>query len=303
MGVVTLEQCRPGSPSTDPVPDDKPAPVQVFGLDLTGPVGQDAAMARQEFRRDWPGEPHAAWQAASRAVQSLPRPPLPEWRDLDVFTRQVVLPPATPSPAGTVGAGIFFLVCAWLKDFRGFLGIGLSALAIVLVLAGLYFLWLERARHQHRVRRVHARCLAHAVGGHAYRTSYAYIWSEGTTTDTTTSLLIDDRLPDDDAARLQYAVRLWLARVADQGLKAQVVKVHENRYAVPTSEIFGPEAVGGWLIMDQGVDDTPWRLLIDRPNGVREYMHDEILAIRGGRGRLYLDDARRDETGDRLSRS
>ncbi|AKS35604.1 hypothetical protein [Mycolicibacterium goodii] len=258
-------------------------------------------MARKQFRREWPGDPHAAWQQAARALasRSLPRPELPQWRDFDVFTRQVSLPPATPSPFGTVGAGLFFALCAWLKDFRGFFGIGLAVLAAVLVLAGFYFLWLERARHQQRVRRIHGRCLAHGVGCHAYRTSYAYIWAEGNGTETTTSLLIDERLPGDDAVRLQQAVRIWLARVlANPGLKAQVVKVHENRYAVPTSEIFGPQASGGWLTVDQGADDTPWRLLIDRPDGVREYLYDEILVVRGQQGRLYLDEPRHDRVTD-----
>ena len=69
-------------------------------------------MARKQLRRDWPGDPHAAWREAGNATttcqtHSLPRPALPDWRDFDVFTRQVSLPPATPSPSGTVGVGLF----------------------------------------------------------------------------------------------------------------------------------------------------------------------------------------------------
>lgn len=264
-------------------------------------------MVRKQFERDWPGDPHAAWREAANATMtcrthSLPRPALPDWRDFDVFTRQVSVPPTTPSPLGTVGVGLFFVLCAWLKDFRGFFGIGFAVLAALLVIAGLCFLWYERPRQQQRrVCRVYGRCLAHGVGGHAYRTSFAYIWGENSSTETTTSLLIDERLPDDAAAQLQHAVRIWLARVlADPHMKSQAADAYENRFVVPVSEIFGPEATGAWLIRDQEEDDTPWRLLIDRPNGVREYLFDEILVSADGRGGLYLDEPRHDEIGDRM---
>ncbi|WP_231750672.1 hypothetical protein [Mycobacterium sp. NAZ190054] len=220
----------------------------------------------------------------------MPRPQLPVWRDVDVFARHVRLPHRTPSPLGTVAAGVFVALLAWSRDFDGVPGIGLAVIAVLLLVAGCYFMWLGKARRRCRLGRVHARALEHGVAGHAYRTAFS--WSGGEGRPTPTSLLIDERLPDSAAGRLQHAVRIWLARVtSDDDLTAQAQRTLDHRWAVPTTEIFGPEAVGAWLILDQGDDDSPWRLLIDRPDGPEEYFYDEVMPIKGPRGRLHLDDA------------
>ncbi|MGE2726599.1 hypothetical protein [Mycolicibacterium pulveris] len=214
----------------------------------------------------------------------MPRPEVPNWRDAEVFADRVRLPHATPSPLGTVGAGCFTAFLAWLAHFDGVLGVALVVIASVLVTAGLYFMWWNRARHARRVRRIHARAMAHGVGGHAYRT--VFCWHDGEGQPTPTSLLIDERLPNHAASRLQQAVRSWLARVtADRVMNSAAMQQFNRRWAVPTTEIFGPEAHGAWLILEQGNDDSPWRLLIDRPDGPEEYYYDEVMVIGGAHNR------------------
>ncbi|MGB3473552.1 MAG: hypothetical protein WBA69_02075 [Mycobacterium sp.] len=220
----------------------------------------------------------------------LPRPELPDWRDTEVFTSQVLLQPTTPSPLGTAAAGAFTAFLAWLKDFSGVLGIGLAVIAAILVVTGCFLMWWTRARREHTVRCRHARALDYGIGAHAYRTAFSRYDGEGQSTST--SLLIDERLPDVAAIRLQHAVRTWLARVtADRDLNSAACTKLNFRWAVPTAEIFGPEATGAWLVLDQGDDDSPWRLLIDRPDGPEEYYYDEVMVIDGPSGRLYLDHA------------
>ncbi|KUH81689.1 hypothetical protein AU186_17030 [Mycobacterium sp. GA-1999] len=248
-------------------------------------------MVRKSRQRDWPGAPHEAWADATRrhGLRSLPRPNVPNWREPEVFTSRVLLPHATPSPTGTVAMGVFLVFLAWLKDFDGVLGVGLTVIAALLVAVGCYWMWWTRARRAHRVRRIHARALDHGVGGHAYRTVFA--WNDGEGSPTPISLLIDETLPDFAASRLQFAVRTWLARVTtDRHLNSQACQALGHRWAVPAAEIFGPEAAGAWLIRDQGDDDSPWRLLIDRPDGPTEYFYDEVMVISGPPGRLHLDD-------------
>lgn len=250
-------------------------------------------MGRKRRQRDWPGDPHGAWaEARSRhGTDSLPRPRVPNWRDADVFASHVLLQPATPSPLGMVGVGGFLGLLAVLARWRDHSALLVGALlgaAVILVVAGCFLMWWVPARHAHRVRRIHAQALECGVGGHAYRTDFS--WHDGEGTPTPASLLIDERLPTHVASRLQHAVRTWLARVtAEPNLNAQARQTLNRRWAVPTAEIFGPEAAGAWLVLDQGDDDTPWRLLIDRPGGPEEYFFDEVMVINGLPGRLHLD--------------
>lgn len=250
-------------------------------------------MGRKRRKREWPGDPHGVWAEAKRShgAGTLPRPEIPDWRDADVFTDRVLLPPSTPSPLGMAAAGVFLAVLAvvaWWKDRSGVLVVGLTAGAVILVVTGCFLMWWLPARRAHRVRRVHARALQCGVGAHAYRTTFSR--SDGEGGRTPTSLLIDGCLPNFEASRLQRAVRDWLRRVTTDGhLAAQANQRLAHRWVVPTAEIFGPDAIGGWLALDQGDDDTPWRLLIDRPDGPEEYYYDEVMVINGSPGRLYLD--------------
>ncbi|MGV0834249.1 hypothetical protein [Mycolicibacterium thermoresistibile] len=250
-------------------------------------------MDRKRRQRDWPGAPHGAWAEAHRGlgVPPLPRPQLPDWRDAEVFADRVRLRPTTPSPLGTVGVGGFLVLLAVLagwQDRSAVLVWGLGSAAAVCLTAGVFWMWWLPARHQHRVRRMHARALVHGVGGHAYRTGLS--WHDGEGSPTPIFLLLDERLSDDAAARMQHAFRIWLRRIlADRASLSAARQMFTHRWAVPVTEIFGPEATGAWLVLDQGADDSPWRLLIDRPTGAEAYHHDEIMIIDGPSHRLSLE--------------
>ncbi|KWX22935.1 hypothetical protein AFM11_18240 [Mycolicibacterium wolinskyi] len=250
-------------------------------------------MVRKRRKREWPGRPRDVWAEASRrhGVPSLPRPEVPNWRDIEVFGSRVLLHPATPSPPATVGFGAFtamLALLAWWKDHPTLLVGALGVAAAILVSVGCFWMWWVPARRERRLSRTHARALDYGVGAHAYRTRFTR--PEESSQPRTTSLLIDERLPTFAASRLQHAVRDWLARVtADAAMNAEAVHLLGRRWVVPITEIFGPDAHGGWLVIDQGEDDTPWRLLIDRPDGPEEYFYDEVMAIDGPPGRLYLD--------------
>lgn len=242
-------------------------------------VADAVNMAARQRQREWPGDPHAVW-GATRGwcdMQSPPRPRLPDWRDADVFAQCVSPRHVTPTPWCTVAAGLFFAVCVWLQD-GGLLDIVFAVGAVGLVTAGFYFMWWERYRHAHWMRRLHARALEYGVGGHAYRTEFT--WHDGEGAPTATFLVVDERLPDHAALRLHRALTTWLDRVtADPQLNSRARQLFNRRWAVALVEIFGPEAAGGWLVLDQGDDDSPWRLLLDRPTRVEEYLHDEIMVI------------------------
>ena len=256
--------------------------------------GPDAVpVDRKRQHRDWPGAPHQAWAEAHRCLgtRSLPRPPLPDWRDAEMFADRVRLRPTTPSPWGTVGVGGFLVLLAVLacwRDRSAVLVWVLGVAAAICLLAGAFWMWWLPARQQHRLRRMHARALEHGVGGHAYRTDFS--WHDGEGTPTPVFLVLDERLSADAAARTQHAVRIWLRRIlADRASASAAQRMFGHRWAVVATEIFGSEATGAWLVLDQGGDDSPWRLLIDRPTGPEAYHHDEIMVIGGSSHRLSLE--------------
>ncbi|WP_420751349.1 hypothetical protein [Rhodococcus sp. O3] len=115
-----------------------------------------------------------------------------------------------------------------------------------------------------------------STGTEAFRIDAGGVWQD-------TSVVIDTALAADDAARLLRAFDLWFTVLENDALACRAAQLRFGSATIVTSEeIFGPGAVGGYLVLDQYSGTIGWRLLVaGRPLNplVGPYRGGEIFAV------------------------
>lgn len=98
-----------------------------------------------------------------------------------------------------------------------------------------------------------------------------------------TAVVIDTGIAADHAARLLWAFDAWFTVLENNDLAHRGARLRFGSATIVTSEeIFGPEAVGGYLVRDPHPGTRGWRLLIaDRPRNpaLSSYRKGEVLTV------------------------
>lgn len=221
--------------------------------------------------RHWPADPASAWAQASGSSVPIARygdPPSirPLEEIAENMRRQRVFVPTVALVFTVVGA---ILVGGLLSGVFPLSGRSTSAAVqwtagVVLLIVG-PVLWIgHRQWRAHEERRGFPP--ARGVLCEIRPTTFRIGDGDG---HCLTSVAIDARTSDEQASRIAAAFRIWLARLeADKeadsaaenawgsGLRRRVV----NAFA--SEEIFGPEAVGGYLVRGTA-GSSPWALLLE----------------------------------------
>jgi len=226
------------------------------------------------------------------------RPPVPPWQAFDDFRAHA----GVPRWSGSAFTLVFFALVpafwAWKRHSDAEPNQGLTraiaAVAVAVVVGGLFWAAWDRYGRERYLRRVHRRALAHGIAVHAYPTSFRMDDSGNSHGHRTkpTILLVDARLPEATARRLHGAFEAWCDRLAaDPAATAQAREAVWYRRMVALSEIFGPEATGAWLSeipSDMRGDRSPWRLLLLDPKHVEV---SEVLSLGDGPAPAATDPA------------
>lgn len=98
-----------------------------------------------------------------------------------------------------------------------------------------------------------------------------------------TAVVIDTAVAADDAARLLRAFDVWFTVLESDYLARRGAQLRFGSATIVTSEeIFGPGAVGGYLVRDQHPGTSGWRLLIadrSRHPVLSPYRRGEVLTV------------------------
>lgn len=257
-------------------------------------------MANNATYAPWPGRSDVAWSAAealSTSPSSRPeqRRVAPDIATLDGFRRHV----RTPFSEG-------FLLCAVLGGLTGALlliyAVGPASVhvrnptlaavirygAIVALVISLIGCVCGAPVSPLSSRLAHARMRARPhILGHVYpaksRTGTWRFRVEAGEGLQDTAVVIDTVLEADSAARLLEAFDVWFEtlendRLADRGAQLRF----GSATIVATSDIFGPEATGGYLVRDEHPDRGGWRLLISArplPSTRNVFRSGEVLTV------------------------
>ncbi|RIQ11372.1 hypothetical protein [Jiangella rhizosphaerae] len=205
------------------------------------------------------------------------RRPVPDLTDFAAFAaRTDTRDPVWLSPVLLAGLGVF---CAGYSAVPGTGLLPLSqetrrvvllVLTAVFVVAALVVLLRNLRRGDGELRRLHRRFLAHGILTEAFRTSLDVSYGESFQP---AWVLIEARVPDEQAARLHAALDGWLAAVGtDPALSRRISGwFRAGSGLVPSEELFGPDAVGGYLA------------------GPSRYGHWKIVLPRAGAGPMAAD--------------
>ncbi len=199
-----------------------------------------------------------------------PRRPAPDLSDPAEFAARVKLrSPRWQGPALLAGLALFCLVYSMVP---GDSTLPLSAdgrRLVLLLLAGAFavaaatVLWWDLRTRAGAYRRAHADFLDCGTVAQGYLTSldvgheeYRPAW-----------VLIDSRVPDEQAARLYAAFDTWIdAVLADPKLRRRVVIwFRTGGETVPSESVFGADATGGFLVGPQLRGH--WKLLLPTAGG------------------------------------
>lgn len=198
------------------------------------------------------------------------RKPAPDLSDPAEFTARVKLrSPLWQAPALLAGLAVFCAVYAAVPG-TGLLSMSpqdrrtvLMVLAAVFAAAAVAVLVWDLRTRAGAYRRAHAAFLERGTVAQGYLTSldvgheeYRPAW-----------VLIDSRVPDEQAARLYAAFDTWIdAVLADPKLRRRVVTwFRTGSVTVPSETVFGAEATGGFLVGPQ--QRGHWKLLLPTTGG------------------------------------
>ncbi|SDT30605.1 hypothetical protein [Jiangella sp. DSM 45060] len=232
-------------------------------------------------QQPWPGDPAAAWRRAPIDGPAPPsrRPAPPDLSDFETFTR--LLPHrgeylAMPLMYGIGGA---FCVAVGLHLMRyqrpldpfdgtlpGWLGLIAYWPPWFLVL-GLGVAWLcwapmsyvrGKRDHPRRLRELYERINRDGIMVQTFLSTLRLEAHEGTDPS---RIAIETRIGDTQAGRLHAAFHHWLDALRDDGdaRTAAQERIGERR-VLPATELFGPEAQGGYLIRATSIN--PWQVLL-----------------------------------------
>ncbi|MEU6860123.1 hypothetical protein AB0B28_14770 [Glycomyces sp. NPDC046736] len=215
-----------------------------------------------------PGSPRHHWDAAEHAP-ALPPETAPAVADLDDFTAHVDLRgPRWQGPALLLGLAVFCAIYAAVPGTGNLFDLSAEARrTALLVLAGVLtaaaaatLVWDLRTR-ANAYQRAYERFAKHGITARAFLTSL----DVGHEQFQPAWVLIDADLSEAQAARLHAAFDSWInAALADPETRDRVVRLHRTTIGVlPSEELFGPEAAGGFLAPP--LSRSRWHVMI--PSG------------------------------------
>ncbi|MCD0442371.1 hypothetical protein LO763_01855 [Glycomyces sp. A-F 0318] len=247
--------------------------------------------------KPWPGDPEAVWAAAAHPLPREALRPMsapPDVAGFDDFAARVAPRPGIASAIISLIAGIFFsaegiALLALRPDWRpddaeGFEAVFFFALHwhwLPAIAAGLWFLFSapriyrrEYREHPGEVRALYEAFHDRGVLCELFSTPYKVQSGDGWAA---AALAVDVRLPPERAARVRRAFKAWFAVLADdKRADKEAADLHRGRDVLEATELFGPEAEGGYLV-HSGFMET-WTVLIpDPPGGKKRW---ERLGVR-----------------------
>lgn len=223
---------------------------------------KDGIQRLRGHRTSWPGDPASAWAQAATTANPLVRPrPVPPVETTDDVARHQESFVRTE----TWGAPIFW-VCLALA-FAGLVASfkfagdeidpllwvaagGLLAVTVgILVFRATFYPRWYRESLEHELK---TGILCDVYG--------SPLTIPGGDSDSSTNILIDVRAPDDQAARIAEALRVWAERpgAADSWGQEPGWTVYR---ALTSAELFGDDAAGGFIVRDCSVEPGGWVLV------------------------------------------
>lgn len=199
------------------------------------------------------GDPRRHWREAAGRRPGHRREPAPDLSDFAVFAARVD-PRGSRwlTPALLLGTAVF---CAWYSTVSstGLLPLSPDVRRTVLwVLAGILagaapavLVWDNRTRDR-ALRRTHGVFVEHGTVVEAYLTPL----DVGNESVQLAWVLIDSRVPDEQASRLHAAFDGWLTAVLadDDAYRRVAAWLRAGGGFEPSEELFGPDAAGGYLV-------------------------------------------------------
>lgn len=234
----------------------------VLGVMCFADDAEDGIQRVRGRRTSWPGDPASAWAEAATTAKPIVRPrPVPPVETTDDVARRQESFIRTM----TWGAPIFW-VCLALA-FTGLLvSVALDgdevdpllwAVAGVLLIATVGVLVYRATFYPRWHRQSLEQELETGVLCDVYESPLTI---PGGDSDSTTNILIDVRTPDDRAARIAEALRIWTGRSGAADAWGQEPGWTVYR-ALTSAELFGEAAAGGFVVRDCPVEPGGWALV------------------------------------------